>query len=195
MTLPSYKPASTSSTNADDVRRRFANSLPNYQQPAHTDSHVGGYTKRPTEGQNVPMSDGVTHYELDAKIESLEARADARFSKLETSISNALDEIRRDNATLKTGFSAEQLERRQDMKSLRTTIIGTAIGAVLTIVIGVAAFNATVLSNMVASFESGKNTASAIAEATNQMKQTQEQLKIIQDKLGKQAEAAQTIAK
>lgn len=64
-------------------------------------------------------------------------------------------------------------ESRQDNKSTRTTIIVTAVSAVLAIVGGVAAFNATVLSNMVASFESGKNTAASLADAAGRLEKVQ----------------------
>ncbi|NHZ96636.1 hypothetical protein F2P46_12920 [Massilia sp. CCM 8734] len=53
------------------------------------------------------------------------------------------------------------LEIKADMKDLKKTVIITAITASLATVFGVAAFNATLLSGMISSFESGKNTARA----------------------------------
>lgn len=47
-----------------------------------------------------------------------------------------------------------------EMKSMKWWMIGTG----LSVVLGIASFNATVLSNMVASFESGKTTAQSLAQ-------------------------------
>ncbi len=69
------------------------------------------------------------------------------------------------------------------MTGLKTTIIVTAISAVLAIVFGVAAFNATVLSNMVASFESGKNTSAAQAEVKRQTEETAALLRRMREEL------------
>ena len=91
---------------------------------------------------------------LDARLETIEVRMDARMTRIEELIGDTRHEI---------GLM------RQESKSIRTTMIVTGISSVLAIVLGVGAFNATVLSNMVASFESGKNTASmqaALTEAT-----------------------------
>ena len=84
---------------------------------------------------------------------------------------------------------------RGDMKSLKNTVITTGIGAVITIVLGVAAFNATLLSNMLASFESGKSTATAVVQATEQMKQTQEKLQVIQEQLDRTAKRQEAPSK
>jgi len=72
---------------------------------------------------------------------------------------------------------------RLDYKSVKNTSITTGIGAVLAIVFGVAAFNATVLSNMLASFESGKNTSTAQAEVKRQSEETAALLKQIQGQI------------
>lgn len=48
-------------------------------------------------------------------------------------------------------------EIRRDIKQLKTTVIVTGISASLAIIVGVAGFNATLLSGMIASFESGRN--------------------------------------
>ena len=78
-------------------------------------------------------------------------------------------------------------EIRSEMLSaltgLKTTIIVTAVSAVLAIVLGIAAFNATVLSNMVAAFESGKNTSAAQAEVKRQAEETAALLRRMGDEL------------
>lgn len=74
-------------------------------------------------------------------------------------------------------------ETNMGVKALRGTILLTAISTVLAIVLGVAAFNATVLSNMLASFESGKNAAAAQTEVKRQTEETAALLKRMQDEL------------
>jgi protein-disulfide isomerase-like protein with CxxC motif len=72
---------------------------------------------------------------------------------------------REDNAKFKANTEAILAEFRREGRNTRVLVVTTAIASVL----GFAAFNATVLSNMVASFESGKSTASAIAALTARM--------------------------
>jgi hypothetical protein len=91
---------------------------------------------------------------------------------------------------IKQTVASAQAEAKTEAKSLRTTLLTTAIGSIIAIVGGIAAFNATVLSNMVASFESGKNTAASLTQATDQLKQvqddvskTQAQVKMLLDRL------------
>lgn len=114
-------------------------------------------TSKHTPPHNLPM-DAVTKDLLDARLETIEVRMDARMARIEDALKS---------------ITSSQAEVLASNKSTRTTMIVTALASVLTIVFGVGAFNATVLSNMVASFESGKNTAStqaasekAITEAT-----------------------------
>lgn len=91
----------------------------------------------------------------NARIEFAKELKDAERNiadRLQASNSNTVDQIKAEN------------------KSLKSTIIVTAIGTVLTIVIGVGAFNATVLSNMVASFDSGKSVAEDLSKSSNDLK-------------------------
>ncbi|RDU97397.1 hypothetical protein [Trinickia dinghuensis] len=89
---------------------------------------------------------------------------------------------------LRDDSTAARKETAEQVRSLKTVTVTTAIGAVTAIVGGNAAFNATVLSNRVASFESGKNTPTSIVQATDQLKQvqedvsrTQQQMKVLLD--------------
>lgn len=91
---------------------------------------------------------------LNARIETIETRMDARISAIETAIAASIQMTKEFRA-----------ETRADIKNLKTTVIVTAIASVL----AVGAINATILSNMVAAFESGKNTAAAQAEVTKQV--------------------------
>jgi Pyruvate/2-oxoacid:ferredoxin oxidoreductase gamma subunit len=112
-----------------------------------------------------PMTDAVSRYELDAKLAAIETRMDAK-----------IDRIVESNVRIEAGIS-----------SMKNTTIITAVSAVLAIVFGIAAFNAALLSNMTASFESGKTTASAIVQASENLKQTQDELKAIRERLDQQA--------
>ena len=99
----------------------------------------------------------VTNELLDAKLETIETRMDCRVASIERLM----------------------LETRQDIKNLKMSMVVTGIAVVL----GIAAFNATVLSNMVAAFESGKNTAAAQAEVKRQAEQTEVLLRKMQEEL------------
>lgn len=83
--------------------------------------------------------------EIDSKLETIETRMDGRVALIERSIQDSITAAN---------------ETRNEIKSLKCTMVATAIATVL----GISAFNATVLSNMIASFEAGKNTAAAQAE-------------------------------
>ena len=102
---------------------------------------------------------------LDARLETIEVRMDARMARIEELIGDT-----------RKGIELMRQESRADNKSTRTTMIVTGISSVLAIVLGVGAFNATVLSNMVASFESGKNPASMLANSEKAIKEATQAL-------------------
>ncbi|WP_156183941.1 hypothetical protein [Chromobacterium sp. LK1] len=119
---------------------------------------------------NDHMSTAPTREEFEAKLETIETKMDARVQRIEDKMD---------------GFLSASKETQDSIKSLKTTIIVTALSTVLAIVLGVAAFNSTVLSNMVTSFESGKNTAQAIDKAQNDLQKREERLDVIDKKLDK----------
>lgn len=140
--------------------------------------------------QTPRMSDAASRVEVTALLGASEARMDARVAEIRGDIKGLItrmDERDKRNDELHSGHRQEFTDLRDDMRSVKNTVIITGISTALTIVLGVAAFNATVLSNMVASFESGKGTATAITQATEQMKQTQDQLKALQETLQEKA--------
>jgi hypothetical protein len=92
-----------------------------------------------------------TREEIDAKLSASEARVEARLAAIE-------GRFGRIDAVLQS-ISDQIKTIAADTKTLRQTIITTAIATGVAVILGVGAFNATVLGNMVASFESGKNTA------------------------------------
>lgn len=107
---------------------------------------------------------------LDGTIQGISKALDSRLQAYE-------DRVKQDVSD----FKNEATETKKEFRSLKTTIWIAA----LTVVLGIAAFNATVLSNMVASFESGKNTAANIAQATNDLKAAQEKLNAVSERLDK----------
>lgn len=128
----------------------------------------------------------VTRPEFDAKLETIEARMDGRVAAIQASLDGYAS--RMEERALRTDDRFQRIEKslqgtQSAITNLKSTTIVTAIGAVLTIVLGVAAFNATVLSNMVASFESGKNTSAAQAEVKRQSEETAGLLKQMQQRL------------
>ena len=127
---------------------------------------------------------------IDAKLEAVESRMDGRVASIESALAAftaLMDERSRHFDIRLARMEALISEIRSEMLSaltgLRTTIIVTAVSAVLAIVLGIAAFNATVLSNMVAAFESGKNTSAAQAEVKRQAEETAALLRIMRDEL------------
>lgn len=127
-----------------------------------------------------------TREEIDAKIETIEARMDGRVAAIQASVEGYMG--RMEERALRTDERFVRIEdglkeTQASISSLKSTTIVTAISSVLAIVLGVAAFNATVLSNMVASFESGKNTAASQADVKRQAEETAALLKQIQQQL------------
>ena len=110
------------------------------------------------------VMNGPTREEFNAKLETIETRMDARVASIERLLVEAIAAAHR---------------TRSDIKNLRWTMIATAIATVP----GIAAFNATVLSNMVASFESGKNTAAVQADIKKQSEETAALIKKMREDL------------
>lgn len=126
------------------------------------------------------MQPEVTKALLDARLEAAEARMDvrmvsidAKFDALQKAILQQGEDLKSFKTDVQAGLADFKKEVHQDNKSTRTTIFTTGVAAVLSIVLGVAAFNATVLSNMVASFESGRNTAQALSDAATKIENAQ----------------------
>lgn len=106
---------------------------------------------------NAPAREGI-----DAKLQLIETRMDARVASIERAVADSISAAN---------------ETRKDIQNLKWTMIVTAIATVLAI----AAFNATLLSNMVASFESGKNTAMAQAELKKQSEEAIAKIKTMRE--------------
>ena len=121
----------------------------------------------------------MTREEMTARLELVEAKADARLGRVEERMDQAIAEMRRESAQLLQAFKEERGDRRSEMRNLKLTIITTGIAVVL----GLGAANVSMVQSMLASFESGKSSATAITQATEQLKQTQQQMQSLQDAL------------
>lgn len=129
---------------------------------------------------------------MDARIAAIEAtltefmeRIDEHFSRIEAKLAEfdvkfsqmdlRLARLEARTSSMETTVSAIQ----SAISGLKVTMIVTAVGTV----IGVATFNATVLSNMVSAFESGKNVSETQSKILRQSEETAAILKQIQQGL------------
>jgi hypothetical protein len=127
----------------------------------------------------------MTREEMTARLELVEAKADARLGRVEERMDQAIAEMRRESAQLLQAFKEERGDRRSEMRNLKLTIITTGIAVVL----GLGAANVSMVQSMLASFESGKSSGAAITQATEQLKQTQQQIQSLQDALVQRAKS------
>jgi peptidoglycan hydrolase CwlO-like protein len=128
----------------------------------------------------------ITREEIDAKLEANEARRDAQIA----SINGKFDTIitRLDSHSQRMDRLERTIEATTGaLSSLKSTIVLTGISSSIAIILGVAGFNAALLSNMGAMFESGKNTAEMQFETRRQVEETAALLKKLQEKYDKQA--------
>lgn len=121
----------------------------------------------------------ISREEIDAKLAASEARRDAMFAtingKLDLIVERLETQIKR----------IDKLE--QAMISLKSTVIITGISSSIAIILGVAGFNATLLSNMTATFESGKETATMQYETRRILRESDALMKKMQERMDKQA--------
>lgn len=115
---------------------------------------------------------------MDARVASIEGKIDALLVRI--------DERDKAADARSTRLETDLKEIHSDTKNFKFWLAGLIIPTAVASVLAIAAFNGTLLSNMLSAFESGKNTATAITQATEQMKQTQDELKAIRDRLEKQ---------
>jgi len=112
---------------------------------------------------------------IHASINLLTSRIDERYLRNDERASQA-DECM-------TRLEAAMTATQSQIQNLKTTMIVTAISTATATVLGVAAFNAAILSNMVASFESGKDIATAQAEIRRQSEETATLIKDLKRRL------------
>ncbi|OEZ91504.1 hypothetical protein DUPY_51160 [Duganella phyllosphaerae] len=181
---------------AEGLRSRFP-TFDDYSDVDNLTVHTrpGGVSST-HENFNEPMSN-LTREEFDAKLETIEVKMDGRVASIQASVDNYLklqtesakrleDRLIRMESDVSDGrkeTKAEGDKASADMKSLKTAIIVTAVSTVAAILFGVLSFNTMLTSNMLASFESGKNTASAQEEVKKQAEDTAALLKQMREEL------------
>lgn len=102
--------------------------------------------------------DYVPRPELDAKLQAIEARLEGRVARIEDAVQRIAEttkEIRDENRATQAKISG-----------LKAILVTTAIGSVIAIVLGVAAFNATLTSNMLSAFQAGLQGSAQSASST-----------------------------
>lgn len=91
--------------------------------------------------------DYVPRPELEARLQVIEARLEGRVARIE-------DAVQRIAETTKE-IRDESRATQAKISGLKAILVTTAIGSVIAIVLGVAAFNATLTSNMLSAFQAG----------------------------------------
>jgi hypothetical protein len=114
--------------------------------------------------------------EVDAKIGAGEARTDSKFA----TVIARLDAL-----------TTEMREMRVEMSNIKISIILTVIASTLAIIFGVAGFNASLLNNMLASFDSGKERGQWQSEMRRQAVETD----LVLARVRKQLEANEALQK
>lgn len=109
---------------------------------------------------------------MEASLATQNGAIDARLGAFGERIDQAIVEMRRDRTELKAEMHAVVNETRTSKVHIVTTMVVTGIAVVL----GLAAFNATLLSNMTASQEVGRAQGAEMARAVDQLKATNERL-------------------
>lgn len=125
---------------------------------------------------------------MDAKLEAAEARTEARVARLEIMVENS----RKNNELFISEFKKEMRESiaefKEDSKYTRRTIIVTGITAAISIIIGVAAFNATLISNMLNSYDQGQTVKDNIkTEVSVQTQEINKKLDMVIEALNHQS--------
>lgn len=156
-------------------------------------------TQKLNKAQNHKTMSEISREELDAKLQVIEARMDTRVAEVVGRIDamiasqqGLVEAMRAGQEGLDKLYQAKfdsidesQKATEAGIRNLKSTFIVTAISSAIAIVLGIAAFNATVLSNMVASFESGKNTMQSINQVSNQLNDTAKRLDELDKRIGK----------
>ncbi len=96
-----------------------------------------------------PNMSTLTREELDAKLTTLEVRMDGRIQRIEDTTKRIFEEMH--------DIRKEMQETRREVRGTKTTIIVSSVSAALAIVFGVAAFNSSLLGNMVSALGVGKD--------------------------------------
>ena len=106
----------------------------------------------------------VSQYEMDAKLETIEAKLDARVSRIEG---------------IAQDIKSETSSARKEFRSIALAIILAIVGAVW----AMWQINSSLISGTIAAFESGKNMSAAQTDIKRQIEETDKRLIAIDERL------------
>jgi hypothetical protein len=123
--------------------------------------------------------------EMEARIATVDARSDGRVLAIQASIDgfNArMDERAARNDERFTRIEAILADMQLQIRSLKTTIVVTALSTGIAVSLGIGAMNATMTATLLAAFEAGSGVGAAQAE----MKRNVDRLLKVAETLEKQ---------
>jgi hypothetical protein len=101
---------------------------------------------------------------FESKLDGLAVRMDAGFERTDARFTHLEAEVQ--------GVKLDNRDMRKAFSRMQSTMVVTCISTGLAVVLGVGAFNATLLSNMMASFESGHRMGAAEAQVLQLSRET-----------------------
>jgi hypothetical protein len=109
--------------------------------------------------------------EIQNSIQEMRKDSHSAMAKFQADTHNVIEKFQDETRNTIEKFQGDtrntiekfQGDTRNTIANLKNTMLITSISSVVAIVMGVAAFNATVLGNMLASFETGNHSAQALA--------------------------------
>jgi hypothetical protein len=137
---------------------------------------------------------------MEARLEAIEARSDARAAAFQATVDAFIavmnERTIHDNqrfvqiderfARIETAIA----EMREQIRSLRMTMVVTALSTAIAIILGIGTLNAALMSNTIAAFESGKDISAAQGELKRQSEETAGLIREMHRRLDLQAPAA-----
>lgn len=106
----------------------------------------------------------VSQYEMDAKLETIETKLDARVSRIEG---------------IAQDIKSETSSARKEFRGIALAIVLAIVGAVW----AMWQINSSLISGTIAAFESGKNMSAAQTDIKRQIEETDKRLSAIDDRL------------
>lgn len=113
--------------------------------------------------------------EMEARIATVEARVGGRAATFQATVDGyiaLMNEREIEDRQRFDRIEAMVADIQTQIRSLKTTIIVTAISTGIAVVLGIGAINATLSSNILAAFEQGAGVSSAQADMRRQVEKT-----------------------
>lgn len=170
--------ASNTYVSAEPTLETVKNKFQNYSKGT-TPNDIN--TNNSKQDYNKPMSN-ITREEFDAKLETIEARMDARLVSIEGKIDTFLalsDEREKSNKERFTHLDKSFSEVVNSSKDFKYWLIGTA----LAIVVGLYSANNSLVQNMFTSFQAGGNTSTFANQTNEALKDVSSSIKELAEKV------------